>query len=90
MIQKKFKVGNIVKIKKKKRGWHSHKFQNHVGKIIDIRDVGKLPLPSIKIRFWTYDENYKLYYLYFYPDELVHAKGKDLEKYNAKDMALRI
>jgi hypothetical protein len=79
-----FKVGDIVKIVKIVVDYQESysgirtNFKNHVGKIIDVRDVGKLFLPSIKIRFnWGYDDFFD--YI-FYPDELVHAS----------DMALKI
>jgi len=92
----KFRVGDVVKVTKIVQDYQEQysgirtELKNYVGKIIEIRDVGKLvlSLPSIKIKFiLSYDD----YYIYiFYPDELIHASKEEIEYYNAKDMALKI
>ena len=93
---KNFKIGDIVKVVRIVVDYQEsysgirRNFKNHVGKIIDIRDVGKLELtlPSIKIRFSLGSDDSFDYI--FYPDELVHARKKEIEYYNAKDMALKL
>jgi hypothetical protein len=89
-----FKVGDIVKVIKIVVDYQESysgirkNFKNHIGKIIDIRDVGKLPLPSIKIRFTLgYDDSFD--YI-FYPDELIHASDKEKEWHQSKEMALKL
>jgi hypothetical protein len=93
-----FEVGDIVKVVEIVVDYQESysgirtSFKNHVGKIIDIRDVGKLPLPSIKIRFNLNGiKGYNHFYDYiFYPDELVHASKEEIEEYNAIIMAIKI
>lgn len=96
-MTKNFKVGDIVKVVEIVVDYQESysgirtSFKNHVGKIIDIRDVGKLFLPSIKITFFMYKETCGTNTNYiFYPDELVHASDKERERYQSLEMALKL
>jgi len=106
----KFQIGDIVKVVKIVVDYQEScsgirtSLKNHVGKIIDIRDVGKLPLPSIKIRFNLGNSKYPpVRFLHFgflgiddyfdyicYPDELAHASDEEKEWHQSKEMALKL
>jgi hypothetical protein len=92
----KFQIGDIVKVVKIVVDYQEScsgirtSLKNHVGKIIDIRDVGKLPLPSIKIRF-NLGLGIDDYFDYIcYPDELAHASDEEKEWHQSKEMALKL